>query len=161
MVARLVRDPFDREGWFFELKWEGFRAIADGYLGHEFLSTHTREGRYGGGFENRTRFSGTWCLSAFDAVPFARIQRDLPWGNWDLESPNSRILRKGFCPPTPPKQGQAKTNAKQCDSLDRVSATELSCRTTCFAAQTAGHRWLISPVVTGKVRRAFLYAEKD
>ena len=29
MVARLVRDPFDREGWFFELKWAGFRAIAE------------------------------------------------------------------------------------------------------------------------------------
>jgi len=29
MVARLVRDPFDREGWFFELNWDGFRAIAE------------------------------------------------------------------------------------------------------------------------------------
>jgi bifunctional non-homologous end joining protein LigD len=29
MVARLVRDPFDREGWMFELKWDGFRAIAE------------------------------------------------------------------------------------------------------------------------------------
>ena len=29
MVARLVREPFDREGWFFELKWDGFRAIAE------------------------------------------------------------------------------------------------------------------------------------
>jgi len=29
MVARLVRDPFDRPGWFFELKWDGFRAIAE------------------------------------------------------------------------------------------------------------------------------------
>jgi len=29
MVARLVRDPFDREGWFFELKWDDFRAIAE------------------------------------------------------------------------------------------------------------------------------------
>jgi bifunctional non-homologous end joining protein LigD len=28
MVARLVPDPFDREGWLFELKWDGFRAIA-------------------------------------------------------------------------------------------------------------------------------------
>ena len=28
MVARLVRD-FDREGWLFELKWDGFRAIAE------------------------------------------------------------------------------------------------------------------------------------
>ena len=27
-----------------------------GYLGHEFLSAHTRAGRYGGSFENRTRF---------------------------------------------------------------------------------------------------------
>jgi bifunctional non-homologous end joining protein LigD len=29
MVARLVRDSFDREGWLFELKWDGFRAIAE------------------------------------------------------------------------------------------------------------------------------------
>jgi bifunctional non-homologous end joining protein LigD len=29
MVARLLRDPFDREGWLFELKWDGFRAIAE------------------------------------------------------------------------------------------------------------------------------------
>ena len=27
-----------------------------GYLGHEFLSAYTREGRYGGSLENRTRF---------------------------------------------------------------------------------------------------------
>ena len=27
-----------------------------GYLGHEFLSAYTRDGRYGGSFENRTRF---------------------------------------------------------------------------------------------------------
>src|SRR5258708_6718490 len=27
-----------------------------GYLGHEFLSAHTREGKYGGSFENPTRF---------------------------------------------------------------------------------------------------------
>ena len=27
-----------------------------GYLGHEFLSAHTRGGKYGGSFENRTRF---------------------------------------------------------------------------------------------------------
>jgi bifunctional non-homologous end joining protein LigD len=29
MVAKLVKEPFDREGWFFELKWDGFRAIAE------------------------------------------------------------------------------------------------------------------------------------
>ena len=56
-----------------------------GYLGHEFLSAHTRAGDYGGSFENRTRFlrevvSGVRDvapglaigvrLSAFDTVPF-------------------------------------------------------------------------------------------
>lgn len=56
-----------------------------GYLGHEFLSAHTREGKYGGSFENRTRFlrevvEGVRSaapglhigvrLSAFDSVPF-------------------------------------------------------------------------------------------
>ncbi len=56
-----------------------------GYLGHEFLSAHTREGKYGGSFENRTRFlrevvQGIRLMapgihigvrfSAFDSVPF-------------------------------------------------------------------------------------------
>jgi 2,4-dienoyl-CoA reductase-like NADH-dependent reductase (Old Yellow Enzyme family) len=56
-----------------------------GYLGHEFLSAHTREGDYGGSFENRTRFlreavDGIRAVapglqivvrvSAFDLVPF-------------------------------------------------------------------------------------------
>jgi NADPH2 dehydrogenase len=56
-----------------------------GYLGHEFLSAHTREGQYGGSFENRTRFLREVVggirstspglqigvrLSAFDTVPF-------------------------------------------------------------------------------------------
>ena len=56
-----------------------------GYLGHEFLSAHTREGDYGGSFANRTRFlrevvEGVRSLapgleigvrlSAFDTVPF-------------------------------------------------------------------------------------------
>ncbi len=56
-----------------------------GYLGHEFLSAHTRAGKYGGSFENRTRFlrevvAGIRStapglkigvrLSAFDIVPF-------------------------------------------------------------------------------------------
>ena len=56
-----------------------------GYLGHEFLSAHTREGKYGGSFENRTRFLREVAkgirvqapglrigvrLSAFDTVAF-------------------------------------------------------------------------------------------
>ena len=56
-----------------------------GYLAHEFLSAHTRTGKYGGSFENRTRFLREVVqgirslapdleigvrLSAFDTVPF-------------------------------------------------------------------------------------------
>jgi 2,4-dienoyl-CoA reductase-like NADH-dependent reductase (Old Yellow Enzyme family) len=55
-----------------------------GYLGHEFLSAHTREGDYGGSFDNRTRFLRETVaavravapqlmigvrVSAFDTVP--------------------------------------------------------------------------------------------
>ncbi|HEY64778.1 MAG TPA: NADH:flavin oxidoreductase [Caldilineae bacterium] len=58
-----------------------------GYLGHEFLSAFEREGRYGGSFENRTRFLREVVIgiraeapgldigvrfSAFDFVPFHR-----------------------------------------------------------------------------------------
>jgi 2,4-dienoyl-CoA reductase-like NADH-dependent reductase (Old Yellow Enzyme family) len=58
-----------------------------GYLGHEFLTAHTRPGNYGGSFENRTRFlrevvEGVRAvapglelgvrLSAFDTIPFGK-----------------------------------------------------------------------------------------
>ena len=72
------------------IAWElGFDFVdikhCHGYLGHEFLSAHTREGKYGGSFENRTRFlrevvEGIRAVapkvkigvrvSAFDTVPF-------------------------------------------------------------------------------------------
>jgi len=29
MLAMLIDKPFDREGWFFEVKWDGYRAIAE------------------------------------------------------------------------------------------------------------------------------------
>jgi 2,4-dienoyl-CoA reductase-like NADH-dependent reductase (Old Yellow Enzyme family) len=67
----------------------GYRFVdlkhCHGYLGHEFLSATTREGRYGGPFENRTRFLRELVkgvrrdapslligvrLSAFDLLPF-------------------------------------------------------------------------------------------
>lgn len=73
-----------------KLAWQiGFHFVdikhCHGYLGHEFLSAHTREGDYGGRFENRTRFlrevvQGIRAeapglrigvrLSAFDMIPF-------------------------------------------------------------------------------------------
>src|SRR5581483_8142405 len=73
-----------------EMAWKlGFQFVdikhCHGYLGHEFLSAHTREGDYGGSFENRTRFLREVVegirtvapelkigvrLSAFDTVPY-------------------------------------------------------------------------------------------
>ena len=62
-----------------------------GYLGHEFLSAHTRQGRYGGSFEGRTRFLQEVIqgirslapglhigvrLSAIDSVPFHSDQKN-------------------------------------------------------------------------------------
>src|SRR5438309_5090592 len=29
MLATLVSEPFDRPGWLFEIKWDGYRAIAE------------------------------------------------------------------------------------------------------------------------------------
>ena len=62
-----------------------------GYLGHELLSAHTREGDFGGSFENRTRFlreitnavraanpalSIAVRFSAFDIIPFRRREME-------------------------------------------------------------------------------------
>jgi bifunctional non-homologous end joining protein LigD len=29
MLATLIDEPFDREGWIFEMKWDGYRAVAE------------------------------------------------------------------------------------------------------------------------------------
>lgn len=82
-----IIDNFHRAAF---MAWElGFDFVdikhCHGYLGHEFLSAHTRAGRYGGSFENRTRFLREVVqgirsnapglgiavrLSAIDSVPF-------------------------------------------------------------------------------------------
>ena len=44
MVARLEPVPFDRAGWFFELKRDGFRAIAEkGKLGVRLYSRNQND----------------------------------------------------------------------------------------------------------------------
>jgi NADPH2 dehydrogenase len=40
-----------------------------GHLGHEFLSAHTRQGNYGGSFEDRTRFLGEVVQGISSAAP--------------------------------------------------------------------------------------------
>jgi 2,4-dienoyl-CoA reductase-like NADH-dependent reductase (Old Yellow Enzyme family) len=85
-IAGLVREFVDAA----ELAAAAGFAFVDikhchGYLGHEFLTAHTRPGSYGGSFENRTRFLQEVVrgirqrvpelrlgvrLSAFDMLPF-------------------------------------------------------------------------------------------
>ena len=85
--VRAIIEDFHRAA---RVAWElGFDFVdvkhCHGYLGHEFLSAHVREGNYGGSFENRTRFLREVVegirtvapqlkigvrLSAFDTIPF-------------------------------------------------------------------------------------------
>jgi 2,4-dienoyl-CoA reductase-like NADH-dependent reductase (Old Yellow Enzyme family) len=89
---RAIIEDFHRAS---KMAWQlGFDFVdikhCHGYLGHEFLSAHTREGSYGGSFENRTRFLREVVqgirslahgleigvrLSAFDTVPFVADQK--------------------------------------------------------------------------------------
>lgn len=78
-----------------------------GYLGHEFLSAHTRPGHYGGSFENRTRFLREVVqgirsmapglhigvrLSAIDTVPFHRDPRASSNGKTGIAEPYTDLL---------------------------------------------------------------------
>src|SRR5262245_39963365 len=42
MLATLVNEPFDREGWIFEVKWDGYRAIAE--VGPDRVRLYSRNG---------------------------------------------------------------------------------------------------------------------
>jgi len=87
-LDRLVEDFVRAARWAHQM---GFRFVdvkhCHGYLGHELLSARTRPGRYGGSFENRTRFlrsvvSGIRAeapglaigvrVSVFDTVPWTK-----------------------------------------------------------------------------------------
>ena len=68
MVARLVRDPFDRDGWFFELKWDGFRAIAetDGQGAVKLYSRNQNDS--GNDFHRLPRHWQSWAVPQFLTV---------------------------------------------------------------------------------------------
>ena len=85
-IEELIEDFVQAAQYAYEI---GFQFVdikhCHGYLGHEFLTAHTRPGKYGGSFENRTRFlreivDGIRArvpdlrigvrLSAFDMPPF-------------------------------------------------------------------------------------------
>lgn len=75
-----------------------------GYLGHEFLSAFDRPGRYGGSFENRTRFLREAVaairaaapglgigvrLSAFDFMPFKPGPEGVGAADWGPDGPTA------------------------------------------------------------------------
>ena len=85
-ICAIIEDFHSSAGMAWKLGFD-FVDIKNchGYLGHEFLSAHTRGGPYGGSFENRTRFLREVVqgirtkapgldigvrLSAIDTVPF-------------------------------------------------------------------------------------------
>jgi NADPH2 dehydrogenase len=91
----------------------GFQFIdvkhCHGYLGHELLSAYTREGKYGGSFENRTRFLqnivagiNKACpglemgirFSAFDFVPYKKNENGE--GEPDLSANKNDLYGYGF-----------------------------------------------------------------
>ena len=43
MRCKLVKEPFDRRGWIFEIKWDGFRAIAE--ISHSEVRLYSRNQR--------------------------------------------------------------------------------------------------------------------
>ncbi|MBV9122007.1 MAG: DNA ligase D [Planctomycetes bacterium] len=48
MLATLVKEPFDRPGWLFEVKWDGYRAVAE--VGPQGVSFYSRNHK---SFESR------------------------------------------------------------------------------------------------------------
>ena len=138
-----------------------------GYLGHEFLSAHTREGRYGGSFENRTRFlreivEGIRAiapglkigvrLSAFDLVPFRPALASSPLGAGVGEpEPFERLIpyRWGFgVDPADPTREDLSEPARFLALLDQMDIRLVNL--------TAG-----SPYYTPHVQRPAAYPPSD
>lgn len=138
-----------------------------GYLGHEFLSAHTREGRYGGSFENRTRFlreivEGIRAiapglkigvrLSAFDLVPFRPALASSPLGAGAGEpEPFERLVpyRWGFgVDPADPTREDLSEPARFLALLDQMDIRLVNL--------TAG-----SPYYTPHVQRPAAYPPSD
>jgi len=85
-IRRLIEDYVNAAKMAAEVGYDFIDVKhCHGYLGHEFLGAHTREGEFGGSFENRTRYlreiaAGVKAvapalkigvrLSAFDFVPY-------------------------------------------------------------------------------------------
>jgi 2,4-dienoyl-CoA reductase-like NADH-dependent reductase (Old Yellow Enzyme family) len=110
-IGRLVED-FVRAACLAQRAGFAFVDVkhCHGYLGHEFLSAFDRPGRYGGSFENRTRFlrevvAGIRAeapgleigvrLSAFDFVPFRPGPDRVGVPDWPEVKADLAVVREG------------------------------------------------------------------
>jgi NADPH2 dehydrogenase len=131
-----------------------------GYLGHEFLSAVERPGRYGGSFENRTRFLREVAagirrdvpglkiavrLSAFDFVPFK------PGAEW-IGVPEEQPRPYGFAFGGSPESPDSGINFGEPDRFLAL-LEELEIRLVCI---TAG-----SPYYTPHIQRPALFPPSD
>jgi len=63
MLAKLIDKPFDDEGWLFEIKWDGYRALANLDKGNVLL--YSRNGIV---FDKYTEVSDALTKFPFDAI---------------------------------------------------------------------------------------------
>lgn len=130
-----------------------------GYLGHELLTSVERPGRYGGSFENRTRFLRNLVdgirarvpglhlavrLSAFDTVPY---RKDLEGVGTPETDPNGYRFAFGLMkgPHTPPDLADTSAFLRLLESLD--------VRLVCLSAG--------SPYYTPHIQRPALFPPSD
>ena len=135
-----------------------------GYLGHEFLSAVTRPGRYGGTFENRTRFlrevvQGIRArapdleigvrVSVFDSVPFVRA---LDRTGAPAAYPGRYPFAFGADPDRPVEVGRADVSLKEAfDFLDLLRSLEIG-----LVSTSAG-----SPYYSPHIQRPALFPPSD
>lgn len=67
-----------------------------GYLGHEFLSAFDRDGKYGGSFENRTRFLRNLVTTVREVAPGLDIGVRLSAMDWIPHKPGNNEGRTGI-----------------------------------------------------------------
>lgn len=134
-----------------------------GYLGHEFLSARTRPGKYGGSFENRTRFLRELVagmrrdapglqfgvrLSAFDILPFK-----MP----DGPDADKRGVPEAHEGPYPFSFGGSAENPLQLDLTEAFQflelLNELSIKLVCISAG--------SPYYNPHIQRPALFPPSD
>lgn len=116
----------------------GYRFVdikhCHGYLGHEFLSAYSRPGKYGGSFENRTRYLREICegihsecpelilgvrLSLFDFLPYQPENYDEKTGRPGLGAPST------YVDPDYPGFGCNRSNPLEIDLTEPIRLMQL------------------------------------